>query len=204
MKSLDIETTRDLENLCINTIYANLLTGKLSPHTQTFQITSCTSRDLSPTNHDYTGMIATLTQWSKQCDLVHAEISGKIFDIKQSAEDRKKEEDKYERDLENVRRSIAGKKHIKSTKNSTTTTSPSQVPLVDLDTELMQDVEEHVMISPRAGISGASGGESPGRKRKLVRPPSPSFFPFPSFHKFILKNELLMACFSRGLHETFF
>ena len=171
MSALDINTTRDLEDLCINTIYASLLKGKLSPHTQTFQITSCTSRDLSPTTHDYPGMISTLTQWSKQCDLVLAEIAGRIRDVKQSAADKKQEEDKYERDLENAKRSVAGKKPIKS---KTSTTASSQVPLEDLDTELMQDVEEHEMISPRAGLSGV-GGESPsGRKRKLVRPLSTS------------------------------
>src|SRR5208282_5616799 len=164
---LDINTTRDLEDLCINTIYASLLKGKLSPHTQTFQITSCTSRDLSPTTHDYPGMINTLTQWSKQCDLVLTEIAGRIRDVKQSAIDRKHEEDKYEQDVENVKHSILGKKSVKSTKHSGA--AASQVPLEDLDTELMQDVEEHEMISPRAGFSG--GGESPsGRKRKLVRP----------------------------------
>ena len=167
MKALDINTTRDLEDLCINTIYASLLTGKLSPHTQTFQITSCTSRDLSPTTHDYQGMITTLTQWSKQCDLVLTEIAGRIRDVKQAAIDRKNEEEAYERDLENVKRSVAGKKPLKPTKN--TTVQQLQV-LVDDTTELMQDVEEHEMISPRAGATG--GGESPsGRKRKLVRSP---------------------------------
>src|SRR5205814_35057 len=114
MKALDLNTTRELEDLCINTIYASLLTGKLSPHTQTFEITSCTSRDLSPVTHDYPGMIATLTQWSKQCDLVLAEIAGRIRDIKQSATERKQEEDNYERDLEKVKRSITRKKHLKS------------------------------------------------------------------------------------------
>ena len=127
MKALDINTTRDLEDLCINTIYASLLTGKLSPHTQTFQITSCTSRDLSPTTHDYQGMITTLTQWSKQCDLVLAEIAGRIRDVKQSAIDRKNEEEAYERDLENVKRSIAGKKPLKPTRTYDTTTATGTI-----------------------------------------------------------------------------
>jgi hypothetical protein len=168
MKALDINTTRDLEDLCINTIYASLLTGKLSPRTQTFQVTSCTSRDLPPTSHDYQGMITTLTQWSKQCDLILAEIAGRIRDVKQATIDRKNEEEVYERDLENVKRSVAGKKPLKPTKN--TTVKLQQQVLVEDTTELMQDVEGHEMISPRAGTTG--GGESPsGRKRKLVRSP---------------------------------
>jgi hypothetical protein len=165
MKTLDIGTTRELEDLCINTIYASLLTGKLSPHTQTFQITSCTSRDLSPTTHDYQGMITTLAQWSKQCDLVLAEIAGRIRDVNQAAIDKKNEEEAYERDLENVKRSIAGRKPLKPTKNTT-----AQRVLAEDNTELMQDIEEHELVSPRAGTTG--GGDSPsGRKRKLVRSP---------------------------------
>jgi COP9 signalosome complex subunit 7 len=157
MTSLDIPTTRALEDLCINTIYANLLTGKLSPHTQTFQITSCTSRDLHLTTTDYPGMISTLTQWSTQCDLVLAEIAGRVRDIKTSATDRKRAEETYEKQLEEARKAATlGKK----TKKGKTTEEP--------ETEVMQDVEEQ----PGPIIRGVNvGGESPsGRKRKLVRP----------------------------------
>src|SRR5271170_1610399 len=174
MKALDINTTRDLEDLCINTIYASLLTGKLSSHTQTFQITSCTSRDLSPTTHDYTGMITTLTQWSNQCDSVLAEIAGRIRDARVSAADKKKADDEYERDLETAKRAAAGSKKGSKSKKETAAhvggnAGGAQVIMEDLETELMQDVEEHEMISPRSMMSG--GAESPsGRKRKLVRP----------------------------------
>jgi COP9 signalosome complex subunit 7 len=176
MNALDISTTRDLEDLCINTIYASLLTGKLSPHTQTFQITSCTSRDLAPSTHDYPGMIATLSQWSKQCDLVLFEIAGRIRDVRASAAERKRADDDYEKELENMRRSIARQKGPRS-KNSPAVPSGSQgnagtqqqVLMEDLDTEFMQDIEEHE-VSPRVLMTG--GGESPsGRKRKLVRAP---------------------------------
>jgi hypothetical protein len=168
MKALDIHTTRDLEDLCINTIYASLLSGKLSPHTQTFQITSCTSRDLSPSTHDYPGMIATLTQWSTQCDLVLAEIAGRIRDVRAEAAEMRRADEEYDRELENVKRSIAsGKKSHKPKHNQGN--AGLQVHTEDLDGELMQDVEE---ISSRASRrSGSGGGESPtGRKRKLVRP----------------------------------
>src|SRR5271170_1286968 len=170
MQALDITTTRNLEDLCINAIYANLLTGKLSPRTQTFQITSCTSRDLSPTTHDYPGMIATLTQWSKQCDLVLAEIAGRIRDVRASAADRKTADDEYNQSLEKVQQSISGnKKSSKTSSKSFSSGTGGQVIMEDVDIELMQDVEEHELISPRSGLS--AGGESPsGRKRKLVRP----------------------------------
>ena len=166
MKALDINSTRDLEDLCINTIYASLLTGKLSPRTQTFQITSCTSRDLSPSTIDYTGMISTLDKWSKQCDLVLAEIAGRIRDVKAAAADRKRADDEYEIQLENVKKTITNKR---SSKSKAVT---SQTVAEDFEPELMQDVEEQDVLSPRTAMAlpTGSGGESPsGRKRKLVR-----------------------------------
>jgi len=168
MNALDINTTRDLEDLCINTIYASLLTGKLSPHTQTFQITSCTSRDISPTTLDYSGMIATLTQWSKQCDVVLAEISGRIRDVRKSGADAKRAEEEYDKKLENVKKSITSSKKSSGGAKGKGSAGGIQVFMDDLDTELMQEID---LISPRAG-GPSGGGESPsGRKRKLVRPP---------------------------------
>src|SRR5579859_2444919 len=102
MKALDITETRALEDLCINTIYSSLLTGKLSPQTQTFEIHSVTSRDLPP-SHDYRGMISTLSQWSKQCDLVLGEISGRIRDIRNTEKLRKTEEEEFEKAVEKAK-----------------------------------------------------------------------------------------------------
>jgi COP9 signalosome complex subunit 7 len=159
MEALDITTTRALEDLCINTIYASLLTGKLSPQTQTFQITSCTSRDLSPTTHAYTDMIATLLQWSRQCDLVLAEITGRIRDIKLAAMNRKLAEEDYEREVENAKNGVVEKKPVKQKSGG------KLIGTGDED-ESMQDIQEQ----EEAGPSVLTGGESPtGRKRKLVR-----------------------------------
>src|SRR5271170_6593070 len=189
MSSLDITTTRDLEDLCINTIYASLLTGKLSPHTQTFQITSCTSRDLSPTHTDFPGMISTLTQWSSQCDLVLAEIAGRIRDVRNSAAARKHADDEFEKDLEAAKKAAqqggGGGKKGKGSKSTLSggggaaAGTMSQQALDDVNAELMQDVEEQQqqqqeVVSPgRAAGHAGAGGESPsGRKRKLVRAPT--------------------------------
>jgi len=109
MKALDITDTRQLEDLCINTIYASLLAGKLSPQTQTFEISSVTARDLPP-SQDYTGMITTLSQWSKQCDLVLAEISDRIKDVRNTEMIKLKEEEEYEKEVEKARGSGEGGK----------------------------------------------------------------------------------------------
>jgi|SRR5579859_2693810 len=166
MSALDINNTRDLEDLCINTIYANLLKGKLSPHTQTFQITSCTSRDLAPSTHDYTGMIATLTQWSTQCDLVLAEIAGRVRDVRAAAAERKRVDEEYERELEEKRGGKKGKEPGTGGKKG-----KEKADVWFGGDEIMADVEEPGMEGGSGvGVVGG-GGESPsGRKRKLVRP----------------------------------
>ena len=181
MTALDISTTRDLEDLCINTIYASLLNGKLSPHTQTFQITSCTSRDLSPVHTDYPGMIATLTEWSAQCDLVLAEIARRIRDVRSSATARRVADEEFEKDLETAKKNLqqggaggVGKKgKSKLAGNGPAAGTMSQQALDDINTELMQDVVagEEVLVSPgRAGLLAAGGDSPSGRKRKLVGP----------------------------------
>lgn len=109
MKALDITDTRQLEDLCINTIYSSLLAGKLSPQTQTFEISSVTARDLPP-SHDYAGMITTLSQWSKQCDLVLAEISDRIRDVRNTETIKQKEEEEFEKEVEKARDSGEGGK----------------------------------------------------------------------------------------------
>jgi COP9 signalosome complex subunit 7 len=154
MQALDITTTRALEDLCINTIYASLLTGKLSPHTQTFQITSCTSRDVIPTTIDYEGMITTLSQWSKQCDLVLAEISGRIRDVRTEVANKKAVEEEYERQLEE-KKAATGKKGKKTAGG---------------DAEEMMDLEgDEGFVGSPPPRSERTGGESPkARKRKLV------------------------------------
>jgi len=167
MNSLDITTTRQLEDLCINTIYGSLLTGKLSPHTQTFQITSVTSRDVSPTTIDYEGMIATLSQWSKQCDLVLAEISGRIKDVRSEVASKKAAEEEFEKQLEEAKKGASGKKATKGKGGSSGAGGGQE----NVEDDGMMDVEggeEGSVASPKTEKSGG-GGESPkARKRKLV------------------------------------
>src|SRR5579859_7692585 len=107
MEALDITETRELEDLCINTIYSSLLIGKLSPQTQIFEISSVTARDLGP-SHDYASMIDTLSKWSNQCDLVLAEISGRIRDIRNTEKVRKDEQTAFEKEVEKMRKPEEG------------------------------------------------------------------------------------------------
>src|SRR5579862_4876841 len=179
MQALDITDTRTLEDLCINTIYAFLLTGKLSPQTQTFEITSCTSRDLS-VQPDYAGMIATLNQWSRQCDLVLAEVMGRIRDVKVAAQNRKLAEEEYEREVE-----VAGNGGIGEKGNEG---KEKDIPVQEIT---MHDVEEEIVQNMM------TGRESPtGRKRKLVT--TILKFPRSCTNKYVGKT--MIALFQGKIH----
>lgn len=47
MQTLDLKTTRELENLIIDCIYSNLLTGKMHHHEQIFYVDQVAARDLN-------------------------------------------------------------------------------------------------------------------------------------------------------------
>ena len=97
-------------------------------------------------------MIATLNQWSRQCDLVLAEIMGRIRDVKVAAQNRKLAEEEYEREVEVAGNAGMGKKGSEDMEK--------EIPVQEIT---MQDVEEEIAQNIM------TGGESPtGRKRKLV------------------------------------
>jgi COP9 signalosome complex subunit 7 len=176
MKTLDINNTRDLEDLCINTIYASLLQGKLSPQTQQFRITSCTSRDLNPATLDYGAMIDTLSAWSSQCDLVLTEITARIRDVKSESLARKTGEEEYDKAVEGVRKVVAADSAAAARKGNVGGRGKGRgrgVALEDFDEGFMEDVEEHPVPSTSSSSGGRGnkgrGGDSPTRrKRKLV------------------------------------
>jgi len=192
MKILDINSTRDLEDLCINTIYASLLTGKLSPQTQQFRITSCSARDPNPTNLDYPAMITTLNAWSQQCTLVLSEIAARIRDVKSESLARKTAEEEYEKAVEKERKAVANEASTGAARKGSGGGRgkgkgggqlQQHIRLDDFDdNDFMRDVEVHPTASTSlsrtkgraAGRVGAGNeGDSPTRrKRKLVLIPS--------------------------------
>lgn len=104
-------------------------------------------------------MIATLSQWSRQCDLVLAEIMGRIRDVKVAAQNRKLAEEEYERGVD-----IAKNRGMAKKGNSETLGGKGGKGK-EVEENLMQDVTEGI------GLTTVAGGESPtGKKRKLVPP----------------------------------
>jgi COP9 signalosome complex subunit 7 len=82
-KTLDLNSSRELENLVIQAIYAGLLSGKLSPAQQRVEISSSTSRDLAPNAvHD---VAQSLNTWDQRCEATLGTIERQIADVKARA-----------------------------------------------------------------------------------------------------------------------
>lgn len=84
MRSLDLQTKRDLENLVISVIYAGLVEGSLDPYNERVIVTSISPlRDLEP--NSIPTMLRILDQWSSRCISTLADLEKQVTAIKTEA-----------------------------------------------------------------------------------------------------------------------
>ncbi|KAI9891548.1 MAG: hypothetical protein M1814_002671 [Vezdaea aestivalis] len=98
--ALHITSTAALEGVLISALYASLLTGKLSPATQTLQVHSLSAlRDVAPNSVDK--LVEELEQWAEKCEAVLGGLEGEIQGVKDRAEEsgarRREREEGFER-----------------------------------------------------------------------------------------------------------
>jgi COP9 signalosome complex subunit 7 len=95
---LDLEYTRDLEQLVTAAIYENLLTATLNPAAQTVVITSVAPlRDLAPGSVGQ--LLGELSAWSGRCDSVLADLQAEISRIEAEAVKRAAREQRKEKQI---------------------------------------------------------------------------------------------------------
>jgi COP9 signalosome complex subunit 7 len=91
LKSLGLETPRELEDLVISAIYAGLVNATLDPYHQLVAVSSVSPlRDLQP--NSIPSMLSTLNEWSSRCVSTLADLEKQIASIKAEALKRHKEE----------------------------------------------------------------------------------------------------------------
>ncbi|KAI4137432.1 MAG: hypothetical protein L6R39_007295, partial [Caloplaca ligustica] len=89
--ALSLSTTRALEDLVISTIYAGLITAKLSPQSQRLDVSSVSPlRDLRPGS--IPRLTSTLRAWEARCVSVLGELEAQVREVKQKALERRKRE----------------------------------------------------------------------------------------------------------------
>lgn len=101
LPALGLETTRELEDLVISTIYAGLVNAQLDPHSSRVDVSSVSPlRDIQP--NSITSMLSTLSEWSNRCTSTLSDLERQITSIKAEALKRHKEEKEWEKHLEDL------------------------------------------------------------------------------------------------------
>ncbi len=91
LKSLGLETLRELEDLVISAIYAGLVNATLDPYHQLVAVSSVAPlRDLQP--NSIPSMLSILNEWSARCVSTLADLEKQIASIKAEALKRHNEE----------------------------------------------------------------------------------------------------------------
>lgn len=93
--TLDLSSTRALEDLTISAIYAHLLVAKLDTKAARIEVSSTAGRDVAP--EEIPDMIATLKNWCRQCEDVLGDIDEQVRSVQREAIARKRAADEYER-----------------------------------------------------------------------------------------------------------
>tara|TARA_R110002003_G_scaffold228_14_gene16695 strand:- start:11961 stop:12446 length:486 start_codon:yes stop_codon:yes gene_type:complete len=99
LTSLDLPTTRALEELITTAIYTGLITATLDPAQSRISVTSIAPlRDLAPGS--LPALQSTLAAWSQRCDAALADLEKQAEKVKKEAVDREKVRRKGDRALE--------------------------------------------------------------------------------------------------------
>lgn len=95
---LDLESSRDLEQLVTAAIYDNLLSATLNPAAQTVVVTSVAPlRDLAPGS--ISSLLGELSAWSGRCDAVLADLQAEVARIEANAVKRAAREQSKEKQI---------------------------------------------------------------------------------------------------------
>jgi len=87
MKDLDVQSVRDLEDLVIDCVYANLLQGKLDQRKKAFEVQWVMGRDLGPTEVE--DMLKTVDVWLKNSEQLMTALDEKMKAANTAHEKRK-------------------------------------------------------------------------------------------------------------------
>ncbi|EJT49928.1 hypothetical protein A1Q1_00941 [Trichosporon asahii var. asahii CBS 2479] len=82
-RTLDLRTTRELENMIIDCIYSNLLTGKMHHHEQIFYVDQVSARDLNEA--EVRKVESALKTWSSNAESILKALDQQIAEARESA-----------------------------------------------------------------------------------------------------------------------
>ncbi|XP_050590982.1 COP9 signalosome complex subunit 7b isoform X2 [Bombus affinis] len=106
LEELDIKNVRDLEDLIIEAIYADIIHGKLDQKNSQLEVDYAgLGRDVRP---DDTGVVAeTLAAWGQACDTVLACIEEQVTRANVEKQKATYHKERIQRDIANIKKSLA-------------------------------------------------------------------------------------------------
>ena len=153
---LDLEHTRDLEQLVTTAIYENLLTATLNPAAQTVVITSVAPlRDLAPGSVGQ--LLGELSAWSGRCDSVLADLQAEISRIEAEAMKRAAREQRKEKQIK-----AANETGEKSSGAAGGTRSGKQLGSFKAEAKESADDDDAMELDSSSGQNGRKKGAAGG------------------------------------------
>jgi len=109
LKELDVDNVRDLEDLIIEAIYSNMISGDLDQQSDCLEVDWTVGRDVGSIDIDT--MIDTLQQWCDSCENVLSTVQARIIDANQTKQDALKHRAAAKYQVANVKKAIRNQKH---------------------------------------------------------------------------------------------
>lgn len=122
LKELNVNNVRDLEDLIIEAIYSNVVTGELNQESDYLEVDWTVGRDVGPSDVD--NMIGTLQQWCDSCENVLSTVQARIVDANRTKQDVLKHRAAVENEISNVKKAI--RTQIQDEEMSVDTSGPTK------------------------------------------------------------------------------
>ncbi|CAI6347664.1 unnamed protein product [Macrosiphum euphorbiae] len=122
LKELDVDNVRDLEDLIIEAIYSNVVSGELDQQSDYLEVDWTVGRDVG--SNDIDNMIGTLQQWCDSCENVLSTVQARIVDANRTKQDVLKHRAAVDNEVASVKKAI--RTQIQDEEMSVDTSGPTK------------------------------------------------------------------------------
>jgi len=122
LKELNVTNVRDLEDLIIEAIYSDVVTGELDQESGYLEVDWTVGRDVGPSDVDT--MIETLQQWCDSCENVLSTVQARIVDANHTKQEVLKHRLDIDNEVTNVKKAI--RTQIQDEEMSVDTSGPTK------------------------------------------------------------------------------
>lgn len=134
LRELEISNVRQLEDLIIEAIYADIIHGKLDQKNSQLEVEYSIGRDIKPENVN--SIVSVLQEWCDSCETVLHGIERQIQRSNSHRDKKKKQKTQFESELENLKIAIKAStsQDIEDDSSASSAAAYSTIPLKKLTT----------------------------------------------------------------------